>query len=65
MAPRSSAKRSYRKRVHSSKCRGLRVRTCNKTSGCHAATGKKRSFCRKKRNTRRRPGMRTRASRRR
>lgn len=63
MAPRSSAKRSYRKRTRSSKCRGLRVRTCSKTAGCRTAKGKKRSFCRKGANTRRRSGMKTRASR--
>ena len=52
--PRSSAKRSYRRRVRSSKCRGLRLRTCGKTQGCKTSSGKKRSFCRKAKNTRRR-----------
>ncbi len=49
----ASAKRSYRRRVKASACRGMRGRTCNKTAGCKFARGSKRSFCRKRRNTRR------------
>ena len=48
------ARKSYRRRVKGSSCRGKRARTCNKTKGCKHASGKKRSFCRKKKNTRRR-----------
>jgi hypothetical protein len=47
------ARKSYRRRVKGSSCRGKRARTCNKTKGCKRASGKKRSFCRKKKNTRR------------
>lgn len=51
--PRSSAKRSYRKRVKTSKCRGKRASSCRQAPGCKMSMGKKRSFCRKSRNTRR------------
>lgn len=51
--PSSSAKKSYRRRVRSSKCRGAGAYKCV-TMGCKYAKGRKRSFCRKKRNTRRR-----------
>lgn len=54
MALRSSARKSYAVRRRSSKCRGKRGRTCNKTVGCKYASGKKRSFCRKSKSTRRR-----------
>ena len=50
---RTSAKRSYRRRVRSSKCRKLRGAVCKRTAGCKMARGKKRSFCRKTRNTKR------------
>ena len=50
---RTSAKRSYRRRVRSSKCRKMRAAICTRTSGCKMARGKKRSFCRKTRNTKR------------
>lgn len=49
----ASARRSYRRRVKSSKCRGLKSTTCNSTSGCKMTKGKKRSFCRKAKITRR------------
>ena len=49
----ASAKRSYRRRVKASACRGMRGRTCNKTAGCKYVSGSKRSFCRKSKNTRR------------
>ena len=49
-----SAKMDYRHRVKYSKCRGLRGRTCNTKPGCKfAAKGKKRTFCRKSKNTKR------------
>lgn len=48
------ARKSYRRRVKASSCRGKRARTCTKSHGCKHAKGKKRSFCRKKKNTRRR-----------
>lgn len=51
---RSTAKRSYRKRVAASKCRRVtRSAVCKRTSGCKVAKGKKRTFCRKSRNTHR------------
>jgi hypothetical protein len=53
MAPRSSAKRSYRKRVRSSPCRGKGRTTCRATKRCKYTSGKKRSFCRKVKNTKR------------
>ena len=53
MSLRTSAKRSYRRRVRTSKCRKLRGAVCKRTSGCKVARGKKRSFCRKSRNTKR------------
>jgi hypothetical protein len=58
MAPRSSAKRSYRKRVRSSPCRGKGRTTCGRTTcratkRCKYTSGKKRSFCRKVKNTKR------------
>ncbi len=53
--PRSSAKRSYRKRVKESRCRKIkRSAVCKRTPGCKHAKGRKRSFCRKSRNTKRR-----------
>ena len=54
MAPRTSAKRSYRKRVHSSPCRSKGRTTCRATKRCkYVSKGKKRSFCRKVKNTKR------------
>jgi len=50
----SSAKRSYRRRVKSSKCRGLKPGKCLSRSGCKFSRGTKRSFCRKSKSTRRR-----------
>ena len=65
MAPRSSAKRSYRKRVRSSPCRGKGPAVCRATKRCkYVSKGKKRSFCRKTKNTKRRVGVRTRSMRR-
>lgn len=50
----ASARRSYRRRVKSSKCRGLKPGMCLAKAGCKMTRGKKRSFCRKSRSTRRR-----------
>ena len=52
----SSARRSYRRRVKSSPCRGKGPAVCRSKSGCKYTKGRKRSFCRKSRNTRRRRG---------
>ncbi len=46
-------KRIYRKRVSKSPCRGKTNVTCKSTSGCKISKGKKRTFCRKKLNTKR------------
>ena len=51
---RSTAKRSYRKRVMNSKCRGLKTAKCRHRPGCKMSLGKKRSFCRKTRNAKHR-----------
>ena len=48
-----TAKRFSRRR-RSTKCAGKKVITCYKTRGCKYAKGKKRAFCRKTRNRRRR-----------
>ena len=46
-----SRKRSYARRVRKSPCRGKGPATCRRTSGCKMSKGKKRTFCRKSRNT--------------
>jgi hypothetical protein len=54
---RNSLKRSrkqYKVATKKSNCPKKRGRTCNKTPGCKSASGTKRSFCRKKKNTRHR-----------
>ena len=61
----ASARRSYRRRVKSSKCRGKPGYSCAATPGCRRASGKKRSFCRKSKNTKRHRGGRRRSHRRR
>jgi len=48
-----SRKRSYAKRVRKSPCRGHSMRACIMTEGCKFTKGKKRSFCRKGKNTKR------------
>jgi len=48
-----SAKRSYRRRVKASGCRGKKAYACVAKPGCKMTKGKKRSFCRKSSNTRR------------
>jgi hypothetical protein len=47
---RSSAKRSYRKKVANSQCKGLKASQCRNSKTCKLAIGKKRSFCRKIKN---------------
>lgn len=54
---RASLKRalaSYRRRRKLSHCRGKGPAACRGTAGCKVASGRKRSFCRKTRSTRRR-----------
>lgn len=51
--PSSGAKRSYRRRVRASKCRGKKGYSCAAAPGCKMSKGKKRRFCRKSKNTRR------------
>ena len=48
-AKKHDMRKTYRKRVKASPCRGYRARTCVK-KGCKVANGRKRTFCRKKRN---------------
>ena len=50
----SSARRSYRRRVKSSTCRSKGPAACRGTKGCKYTKGKKRHYCRKNKNTRRR-----------
>ena len=52
---RSSARRSYRRRVRSSHCRSSSGMNCASSKGCKRTrpSAKRRSFCRKARNTRR------------
>ena len=52
--PRTSAKRSYRRRVRKSHCRRKGPAACRGAAGCKVASGRKRSFCRRAHNTRRR-----------
>ena len=46
-----TSRRVYRSRVKRSSCRKLRGRTCNKRSNCKYASGSKRGFCRKRKNS--------------
>ena len=48
------ALKSYARRRKLSHCRGKGPATCRGTSGCKYASGRKRSYCRKSRSTRRR-----------
>ena len=52
---RSSARRSYRRRVRASHCKSSSGMDCRKSKGCVRTRGsaKRRSFCRKAKNTRR------------
>jgi hypothetical protein len=52
--PGSATRRSYRRRVRGSRCRGAGPAACRGRSGCKYASGRKRSYCRKSGNTRRR-----------
>lgn len=49
----ASARRSYRRRVKESKCRGLKPGVCLAKDDCKFSRGKKRSFCRKAKSMRR------------
>ncbi len=57
--PRSSAKRSYRKRVRKSSCRGKNISKCQRSRNCKyirkisVKTKKLSTYCRKKKNTKR------------
>ena len=51
---RSSARRSYSNRLKRSQCRGISTAKCRNRTGCKMALGKKRSFCRKSKNSSRR-----------
>lgn len=51
--PSSAAKKSYRRRVKLSPCRAKKAYACAASPKCKMTKGKKRSFCRKKSNTRR------------
>jgi len=48
-----AAQKSYRRHRRSSKCRGMKRRTCKGAQGCKMTRGKRR-YCRKSRNSRRR-----------
>ena len=45
--------RSYRRRLKASPCRRKGPAVCRGTAGCKVASGRKRSFCRRSRSTRR------------
>lgn len=49
-----SLRRKYRASVKRSACRGKGPAVCRSMSSCKYSAGKKRSFCRKSRNTRKR-----------
>ena len=51
-----SRRHSYTRRLRQSPCRGKGRATCRRTSGCKYSSGKKRSFCRKNKNTKRMKG---------
>ena len=55
MATTLSARRYYRKRVKGSMCSGKAAKSCRKIKSCKNTrrTGKRRGFCRKRTNTRR------------
>ena len=50
----ASRRHSYVRRLRKSPCRSKGRATCRRTSGCKYASGKKRTFCRKNKNTKRR-----------
>lgn len=53
---RASKKRTYRKRVKQSTCRRAGTKYCNRTRSltrrCRVARGRKRTYCRKRKNKR-------------
>ena len=51
-----SAAKSYKRRARSSPCRGKGPAVCRSKPGCKYSSGRKRSFCRKSRNTKRKRG---------
>lgn len=56
MATTLSARRYYRKRVKGSMCTGKAAKSCRKIKSCKNTkrSAKRREFCRKRKNTRRR-----------
>ena len=46
-------RKSYRRGVKSSQCRGKGPAVCRSNKSCKYASGRKRSFCRKKKSRRR------------
>ena len=46
-----SRRRSYRRHAKTSKCKGKGPAACRGTKGCKYASGKRRSFCRTRKNT--------------
>ncbi len=53
---RKSAHRRAMRSARRSTCRGKGPAVCRAATGCKVASGKKRIFCRKTKNTRRRRG---------
>ena len=51
--PSSGAKKSYRRKLRASPCRGKKSYACAAAPGCKMSKGKKRSFCRRSKNSRR------------
>ena len=51
--PKTSAKVSYRRRVKSSKCRGLMRVKCRSNKDCKMTNGAKRQYCRTQKNKKR------------
>jgi hypothetical protein len=57
MATTLSARRHYRKQVRSSACRGKVKNTCRKSPSCRLTkSGARKSYCRKRRISRRHSG---------
>jgi len=57
MATTLSARRHYRRQVKSSACRGKVKNSCRKSPSCRLTkSGKRRSYCRKRRTSRRHSG---------
>ena len=55
MSPSTSARQYYRKRVKGSNCYKKTSKQCRKIKSCkNTHTGKRKSFCRKRTNTKRR-----------